>query len=241
MLRKFLFTTFSVLILVQAIAGSNRSEKVFSTFDKFFKKFIRNGMVDYKKIKSHPAQMALLSEELAKADVSNFDLNQRKAFYINSYNFLVIKNIVENYPVSSPIEIDAFFTERKFSLAGELLSLEQIEKDKVLKQFSDIRMAFSLSSGIKGAPPLMAGAFLPGKLDKQLDQRMKLIVNDANYIRVKKNSNKLLLCEVFRSCLHCVREDKLVEYINQFREENVPLTYALDFYPTDRSLNVVSE
>jgi len=66
------------------------------------------------------------------------------AFYINAYNLLVIHQVVKNYPLSSVQDKNGFFEKRKFQIAGEEMSLNRLEKDKLLKKYKDASISIVL-------------------------------------------------------------------------------------------------
>ncbi|WP_348647892.1 DUF547 domain-containing protein [Arenibacter sp. F20364] len=46
------------------------------------------------------------------------DPNVYQAFWINTYNLLVIKGIVDHYPVKSPLDVPSFFYKSTYSQNG---------------------------------------------------------------------------------------------------------------------------
>jgi hypothetical protein len=95
-----------------------------------------------------------------------------------------------------------------------------------------------LCHGTLGSFPLSDFAFRPEKLDKQLLHKVKMLVNDENYIRIKKNSSRILFCESFLKVGRIADQKDLIGSINEHREEDLPVTFSLDYYPSNRGLNI---
>ena len=82
------------------------------------------------KSKENPEALDQLVVSIAEFYLNNQSEDYFTAFYINAYNVLVIKQVVDNYPINSPKDVTGFFDERKFTVAGEELTLDQIEFEK---------------------------------------------------------------------------------------------------------------
>ncbi|MEO8495936.1 MAG: DUF547 domain-containing protein [Planctomycetota bacterium] len=54
------------------------------------------------------------------------------AFYINAYNSCCIKAILDNYPLHTPKDVEGFFDKLKFDVAGEKLTVSEIEYDRLI-------------------------------------------------------------------------------------------------------------
>ena len=85
----------------------------------FFAKYVSDSKIQYGAIKEDPKELTQLTNFIASADVSSYSEAQLKAFYINSYNLLVIKTVVDNYPISKPLDVPGFFDAVKQKVAGK--------------------------------------------------------------------------------------------------------------------------
>ena len=57
-------------------------------------------------------------------DLSSAGSKEKQSFYINAYNLTVIKAVVDNYPIDSPMDVSGFFDAKKYSMAGESLDIK---------------------------------------------------------------------------------------------------------------------
>ena len=212
----------------------------FREADLFFKEHVSNGKVDYAAIKVVPDELNELVSFMGKADLSSATSVEVKAFYINAYNLTMIKALVERYPIASPLDDADIFTGEKHLIAGEQLTLEQIEKEKLLKPTGDERLHFVLVCGANGCPPLADFGYMPDKLELQILGQTRLALSDKNFIRVKPKDNTVEVSEIFNwySKDFAATGKSTLQYINQFREKPIPSDYKVRTYQYDWSLNI---
>lgn len=230
---------FLLLCITTYSQGKDPLKKFFRQADTFFKTSVVHGKVDYENILMKPAELENLLLLIEDADLSTTSEKERRAFYINSYNLLVIKTIIIHYPVRTPLEIEGFYSRIRHKVGKEDLTLDQIHQEKLLGKDTDLRSAFALCNGTKGSFPLSSEAFQPGKLNRQLNRKIRECANDMNFVRIKSNSSLLLLCESFQYSLNIAGKGNIVKILNQFRKEEVPGEYLVDVYPGKQELNIL--
>lgn len=225
-----------VFIYVIPVYGND----FFSDANLFFKTYVdEKGRVEYATLKAAPAGLNYVVSNIALFSLKGKDSSVQKAFWINAYNVLVIKSIVDHYPVSKPTDISAIFSREIFNAAGKRVSLDRIEKEILAKQFPDVRLHFVLVCAAKGCPPLANFSYKPSELDAQLNERMLLVMNDPGFIRTNPGKKRVLISEIFK----WYKEDfdkaapAVLTFINRYRKEPIPLKYSVDYYMYDWSLN----
>jgi hypothetical protein len=192
----------------------------FKAADAFFKANVSNGKVAYSKINENPEALNTLVHLAKTVSVSKNDAKMYQAFWINAYNIFVIKGIVENYPIKSPLDKAGFFDKITYEIAGESITLNDIENKKLRAQFADARFHFVLVCGAAGCPPLINTAYQPNTLEALLQQQTELTLNNPNFIKVKKN--KVELSEIFKWYkVDFVKNGSEVDFINTFRSEKI--------------------
>ena len=231
---KYKFLLISILILFQ-------SKCIFASFydeaDDFFGKYVINGKVNYSEIKKNNELEKLVQKiKFETINLSNSD--NKLAFYINAYNILTIKNIVDKYPVISPRDIDGFFDKIKFNVQGENLTLNEIENNKI-RVLGDARIHFALVCAAYGCPKLVSKAYFPSKINQQLEQQTTETLNDPNFIRIKSNSKIAYVSEIFRWYASDFGSSKtaILNYINNYSKIKIPSSFTLDYYPYSWKLN----
>lgn len=228
-----------LVFLVSLTWGFSQStDDFFSKTDAFLKTHVKNGLVDYKAIKENPAELNALVEMAKGISVSKDAAAEYQAFWINGYNILVIKSIVENYPLKSPLDVGGFFDESKCNIGGEDITLNDIENKLLRKNFpSEPRFHFVLVCGGLGCPPIIDEAYMPATLDAQLQKQTKLALNDPNFIQV--NNNKVKISQIFEWYKSDFTQNgqSPVDFINTYRIEKLPKNTKTSYYTYDWTLN----
>lgn len=224
------------ILLTQFVAAQHVSD-FFSGTDIFLKKHVANGKVDYQAIKNNTTELDSLLEIASKLTVSKNNPATYQAFYINAYNLAVIKGIVNNYPVKSPLDIKGFFDKINYQFAGSKLTLNDLENKMLREAFpSEARFHFVLVCAGLGCPPLISNAYLPETLENQLQKQTVLALNNPEFIKVK--GNKIALSQLFEWYRGDFTQNGTeVDFINRFREEKIPDKSKVSYYPYNWSLN----
>lgn len=230
-----------LFVWVVLTSHSSYSQKSLSVFfkktDRFLKEYVEKGQVDYKRVLNEPDLLNELIAMISTANMLKTSDSERKAFYINAYNVLLIKNVLDDFPVPFPLEERGFFSCSTHAIAGDTLSLNEIEDCKLIHPYKDVRILFVLSSASKGSVVVPDFALKPRKLDKQLEKVIKEVVNDYDYVRVMDRSSKILMAESFKRSQSDFNPQEIVKLMNQYRKEPLPSGYTIDFYPANRKLN----
>lgn len=207
----------------------------------FFQKFVnKEGKVNYTGIQRNPDQLNELMSNIALFDAEKAEMADQYAFYLNAYNVLVIGEIVANYPLTSVQEMTGFFNKTQMNVAGELLTLDQIETDKLRKIYDDPRLHFALVCGTNSCPRLSRTAYVGKQLFVQLNDQTKFALLDPNYVQVDETSKLVKLPEIFKwyEADFSTSGKTGVMYVNQFRKENrLPTWFSVEYYPYNWSLN----
>lgn len=228
----------SVLTLFVTISKAQNLDEFFKKTDIFLKTNIKNTKVDYNSIKKNTLKIDELIKIASTINISKEDSKTQKSFWINTYNLCVIKGIIDKYPVNSPKEITGFFNELQFNIAGNLITLDNIENKMLRDEKFDNRLHFALICGANGCPKILNQAFMPATLEKQLDDQTIRAFNDTNFIRLKTKDNVAVLPQIF-NWFETDFEGKEIEFINKFRKEKFAKDTEFLFYNYDWTLNKV--
>lgn len=229
------------LVLIFSMKGIMAQESFFNKADQLFDQHVLDGKVDYESIKQEPKLLADLVQQIGNMSLAGKSDNFVKAFYINAYNILTIQQVVERYPVKGPMQVAGFFDRITHSVAGEKLTLNQLEKEVLFKKYPDNRIHFALVCAANGCPPLASYAFHPDKLDQQLNKITQTALSDESFIRIDQSKQRVYLSQIFEWYRQDFMDENkdLVSYINQFRNDRIPSGYKVRFYEYDWTLNDV--
>jgi len=233
-----------MIILLGLVLGNNAQSqsRFFIKADLFFSEYVHHGLVDYQSISNSPVLLNELVSMIEQTDLGTLKGQEYKAFLINTYNIMVIDNVINNYPVQGPMEIEKFFEKKVVVIGGALFSLNEIEKGLLFPIDKDARLHFALVCAAKGCPPIRGHAFLPAGLDKQLDQQTQLAMESTTFMRVSSSDHSAELSQIFSwysKDFGNLTQDAL-RFINGYRKERIPLSYHVSFYEYNWLLNEYS-
>ena len=228
----FLLTYFSSL-------NAQTEALFFEQTNEFLTKNItKDGKINYKSIKKSPGELFYILDNVFKLKLDTDLSNESSiAYWINIYNLLVIKNVVDNYPIKSVNNVPDFF-EKSFLINGDNLSLTDIE-NKLNFICKDPGIHFVLSKASNGDPVLFNGAYLPESSLYQISLQVKSAITKPNFLKVNKDTNVVEFPVVFQK----YKKDFVTLYFNEIDFVNIFLEKKLDnklqisFTKFDWSLN----
>ena len=225
-----------VLLITSTTIFAQTTSQFFEEADAFFSKEVKKGVLDYTGLKSN-TRLASLIRTVETLDVATADANTKKAFYINAYNLIVINEAAKAYPLQSVQSITGFFDGRKVTVGGKQLTLNNLEKNYLLKPYNDARLHFVLVCGALGCPPITNFAYRPEQLEQQLEQQTKIALNNPDFLKV--TANKVELSQIFKWYAHDFGGNKgaILEFINQYRTTPLSKSTKISYYPYDWTLN----
>ena len=236
---KKVISLLSLLLCLSTFGQTQDTKSFFDDVNSFLLKEVIFGLIDYKNLNENPEELDKLVQAIAAYNPNDSSLDHRTAFYLNAYNILVIKQISENYPVKSPMDIKGFFKVNTFEVAGEFLTLDAIEFTKLFGPTKDPRIHFALGCGARSCPFLYDNAFYPDKLQEQLEFRAGLIIDRPNYVYVDNKKGTVTLNKIFDWYSDQFTSDgsTIIQYINKYRFYKVPEDYIVQYQDYDWTLN----
>jgi hypothetical protein len=173
-----------------------------SDYDALLHKYVRGEFVDYAGWKAEPSDLARFDAFLrwqGEADVSAMPRDDQIAFYVNAYNACCIKMVLDHYPLHSPLDIDGFFDKEKnkFRVGREMLSIANIEYDRLIPQYRDMRAHFAIVCSDRGCPPLRNAAYTGATLDADLDAASRRFVADKRNLVVDPVKKEVQISKLF--------------------------------------------
>ena len=225
-------------ILLANPISSQSTGQFFQDADQFFKMFVKDGLVDYEAVKKDESLIFLVNH-IASTNISGMEMPEKKAFYINAYNLLVIQSIIDEYPLKSVMDVKGFFDQKKHLVAGKMITLDQLEKELLFSLEQDPRFHFVLVCGAKGCPRIAPFAFLPDELENQLTIQTRKALNDPDFIRLNKKG--VQISQIFQWYAKDFGRDlnEVISYINGYRESPIPENAKVGYYDYDWSLNEI--
>jgi len=227
-----------LFVLISSVSiAQTKSNTFFKEADIFFAKYVIDGRVDYKSLKSNMGSINGLYTQVNGMKLNGTEGNLKKAFYINAYNIAVIYQVTQHYPIKSPMDQKGFFDQVKHNVAGVPMTLNALENKYIIAPYKDERIHFALACAAVSCPKLASFAYQPGTLDTQLEERTKLAINDNTFIRLK--NNKVEVSQIFKwyEKDFKVNGSNVMKFINKYRIKKIPATYSVGYYEYNWKLN----
>ncbi len=135
--------------------------------------------VDYARLKKEATdRLDAYADQLARAPRPDPAAAAGKALLINAYNALTVRWIVQNYPANSIMATPNPFREARHTVAGEKISLDEIESR--LRTGGDPRIHAAVVCAARSCPPLRTEAYFPERIDEQLDDNTRRWLADTD-------------------------------------------------------------
>lgn len=123
-----------------------------STFDRILKKYVKSGVVNYKGLKADKDFPGYL-QTISHTKVSGLSQSEQLSFWINAYNASCLNGVLRRYPIKSVMNDKQFFSKKEHKVAGQTLSLNDVEHGILRKQFKEPRIHFAVNCASKSCPP----------------------------------------------------------------------------------------
>lgn len=191
-------------------------------WDQLLQQFVsETGLVNYSGIKQNISQLDQYLGQLQTNPVlDSWSRDQKLAYWINAYNAFTIKLIVDHYPVKSIRDIQNPWDKKFIRLGDQMFSLNQIENQIIRPGFKEPRVHFALVCAAVSCPKLLNQAYLPQKLDEQLDQQTRYFINESG--KNKLSPNLVGLSKLFSWYgTDFTNEGTLIDFINQYSEQPI--------------------
>jgi hypothetical protein len=164
-----------------------------SIYDELLKKYVNNGIVDYKGFKNEEGRLDEYLKVLESIRTRSLSRNDQFAFYINAYNAWTIKLILTGYPgVKSIKDLGGWFwgpwEEEICRIDGDTITLDDIEHNILRPRFKDPRVHFAINCASKSCPPLRPEPYSGSRLNQQLDDAARSFINDPRNNRLEGNT-----------------------------------------------------
>jgi hypothetical protein len=174
-------------------------------FDRILDLYVRDGYVYYRALRAERGGLDGFLNQIALAQAEQLSRDEQIAFWLNAYNALVLKTVVEHYPIAqrtneyparSIRQIPGAFERELHKVAGRAITLDQIEQ-AILPGFRDPRLYLALGRGAAGGGRLRSEAFTAGRLEAQLKEVAEECATRAECVQIDRLANKVAVSAIF--------------------------------------------
>lgn len=168
----------------------------YSMLDDLLLSHVQDGFVDYDGIALDPRLDNFIDQLASTAPAALASTAEQKAFYINAYNAIAIRGILDGQSPDSFFGRSRFFKRMRVDVLGESLSLEDIEHGR-LRPMGDSRIHFAIVCASLSCPRLASRAYLPATLDAQLDAAAERFLSDPTRNVFDSNRRVAYVSKIF--------------------------------------------
>lgn len=194
MMTRYLRITLGGFLLLGALVG-HAAEPDWSRYGNLLAKHVSTGarhgvrlnFVDYAGLKSS-GELDAVAAQLSVYPLEKLATREEKlAFYINAYNVLAMKMVVDNLPLASIRDVGSLVSpvwkKPAGTLGGKAVTLNGLEH-KVLRPMGEPRIHFAIVCASVSCPDLRTEPYTADRLHEQLDAQVQaFLANPAKGLR----------------------------------------------------------
>lgn len=177
-------------------------------FDEILDVYVRDGLVYYRALKSERGRFDRYVQSLSNTGaetVRGWIPERQLAFWVNAYNALVLRTVIDHYPIrgrapeypaNSIRQIPGAFERTRHRAGGRTFTLDALERE-VIAGFGDPRALLALGRGAMGSGRLKSEAFTSGRLDAQLTTMTSELVTRRELVFVDSPNGRLSVNPIF--------------------------------------------
>jgi hypothetical protein len=190
----------AVVLVSVAVAGQESKG-----YDDILDTYVREGKVYYRALKSDRAKLDAYVNRLAAASVDGMSKAEQMAFWINAYNALVLRTVIDHYPIQrhsnaypqhSIRQISGAFERLTHKVGGRTVTLDQIEQN-ILSAFGDPRVYLALGRGSEDGGRLRSEAFTADRLETQLTEAAAECITRQQCARIDPAGDRVVISPLF--------------------------------------------
>ncbi len=182
----------------------------FSEWDALLKKHVGTATIDgvvlntvaYKSLKEDSG-FKKATEGLKTASLDGLKTKEEKlSFWINTYNILAVKVVVDNYPVKSIKDMSSLFKsvwKRPAGVvAGKERTLNEVEHE-ILRKMGEPRIHVAIVCASVSCPDIRKEAYTPERLNEQLDDQVKkFLENSGKGMKIDGKKKRIYVSSIFK-------------------------------------------
>ena len=133
------------------------------------------------------AKLSAAVEAVGSAQgLASWPRDEQLAFLINAYNILTAHAVIERWPIEGVMEVEGFFDGIEHTVAGETMTLNTLENERIRAVFGEPRIHFAVNCASTSCPPLRAEPFAAESLDASLAEQARAFVRSSTSVRGRR-------------------------------------------------------
>lgn len=166
--------------------------------------------------------------------------NEKLAYWINAYNVLTIDLITREGETKSIKNLGSTFTsawkKHKWAIDGKEYSLDDIEH-KTIRPLGDARIHFAVNCAARSCPDLRAEAYRAEKIDAQLNEQVRLTLDNKTKGFKEEGNNTVRITKVMDWYAEDFNDGDLNQWLATYKPKVVNDQTDIRFFQYDWALN----
>ncbi len=182
------------------IASAQRID--YTIYDDVLSTYVDDeGWVNYVDLQQSRQALDAFNNGLATVDdttLGGWSEEEQIAFWINAYNSLTLKSIIDQTPLKPSIkDITGVWRLRKHPINQTEKTLNEIEHDVLRVDFDEPRLHAAIVCAAISCPPLRNEAFTGENLDAQLDEQVVQWLARPDGLKIDKEAGEVKVSKIF--------------------------------------------
>jgi Protein of unknown function, DUF547 len=177
----------------------------FKAYEQILDVDVRDGLVYYRVLQADRGRLDGYIASLEGLSIDSAPPEERLAFWLNTYNALVLQTVADHYPIPrrtsdypahSIRQIPGAFERTVHRVAGKMVTLDQIEQT-ILPEFHDPRVYLVIGRGAIGGGRLRSEPYTAGSVETQLKEAVAECTSRAQCIEIDRANNQINASSIF--------------------------------------------
>lgn len=159
------------------------------------------GLVDYAVLQANREALDKYVQAIGAVPQATYEQwpeSEKIAYLINAYNAITLQAIIDQSPLKASIrDIPGVWKWNKHQVAGQSLTLDQIEHSVLRQNFNEPRIHMALVCAAKSCPYLRQEPYTGDRLDEQLTEQTQRFLNHPEGFAIDPKDQKVELSAIF--------------------------------------------
>ncbi|MEO1521185.1 MAG: DUF547 domain-containing protein [Cyanobacteria bacterium J06633_2] len=159
------------------------------------------GFVDYLGLQQNRTGLDRFNASIGAVSPETYNSwseDEQLAFLINAYNSFTLQSIIDQDPLKSSIrDIPGVWRIRRFSIAGESKTLDNIEHQTIRVDFNEPRIHAAVNCSAISCPVLRREPFNGENLDQQLEEQTARWLLSSEGIQINRDAGEVRISALF--------------------------------------------
>ena len=205
---------FWTVFLPSLVGQAETTAFSFDDYGAVLQEFVSpKGLVNYGNLEVNPKKLDDFLHALAQVhpeDFTKWPVPQQIAFWINAYNSLTLKAVIDHYPIKASFwrslkfprnsirQIPGVWTDLQFPVMGRRMTLDEIEHDILRRKFNEPRIHMALVCAAMGCPALRPEPYVGEKLNDQLNDQARRFLANPKKFKIDRQEGQVYLSPIFK-------------------------------------------